>query len=193
MISFTLFKIRGLTDRITVTSVFHDLNLAAYYCDRLIMLKDRRIYAIGPPEDVLTAETIRAVFGIDTLIRHHPFTRKPYVLPVYERPAAPEHARRIHVICGGGTGSDLLYLLSARGFVATCGALNVLDTDYGTALHLGLPSVVEPPFHSITPESLAELRGYLDRCHHRYAHADRLGEHREHQGAARLCRKNDPG
>ena len=158
--------IRGLTDKITVISVFHDLNLAAYYCDRLIVLKDRRIYAIGPPEDVLTAETIRAVFGIDTLIRHHPFTRKPYVLPVYERPAAPEHehARRIHVICGGGTGSDLLYLLSARGFVVTCGVLNVLDTDYGTALHLGLPSVAEPPFHGITPESLAELRGYLDEA-----------------------------
>ncbi|MCK9277616.1 MAG: ABC transporter ATP-binding protein, partial [Methanoculleus sp.] len=117
--------IRSLTGKITVISVFHDLNLAAYYCDRLIVLKDRRVYAVGPPEDVLTTETIRAVFGIDTFIRHHPFTRRPYVLPVYENPAALGSARRVHVVCGGGTGSDLLYALHREGFRVSAGVLNI--------------------------------------------------------------------
>ncbi|NMA10853.1 MAG: ABC transporter ATP-binding protein, partial [Methanomicrobiales archaeon] len=63
--------IRGLTGSITVISVFHDLNLAAYYCDRLIMLKDRRVFAVGEPRDVLTQETLNAVYGIDVLVKTH--------------------------------------------------------------------------------------------------------------------------
>lgn len=156
--------IRGLAEKITVISVFHDLNLAAYYCDRLLLLKDRRVYAVGTPEEVLTYENIRAIFRIEALVKPHPMTGKPYILPAYMHQSSVRANRRIHVVCGGGTGSDILYLLHARGFTVTCGILNVLDTDYGTAVRLGLPCVAEPPFHGITPESLSDLRGYLDHA-----------------------------
>jgi iron complex transport system ATP-binding protein len=156
--------IRGLTGRITVVSVFHDLNLAAYYCDRLLLLKDRKVYAIGAPADVLTCENIREIFGMETLVRPHPLTGRPYVLPVYMRTTDAGVNRRVHLVCGGGTGSDILYLLRAAGFTVTCGVLNVLDTDYGTAVHLGIPAVAEPPFHGITTASLAAVREWLDRA-----------------------------
>lgn len=154
--------IRDLTGKITVVSVFHDLNLAAYYCDRLLLLKDRKVYATGTPEEVLTYENIREIFQMETLVRPHPLTGKPYVLPVYTHQSRVGANRRVHVVCGGGTGSDILQLLRAAGFTVTCGILNVLDTDYGTAMRLGIPCVAEPPFHGITSESLADLRECLD-------------------------------
>ncbi|KDE54994.1 ABC transporter ATP-binding protein [Methanoculleus sp. MH98A] len=154
--------IRDLAGEITVVSVFHDLNLAAYYCDRLLLLKDRKVYAAGAPGAVLTRENIREIFGMEMLVKPHPLTGKPYVLPVYMHQSSAGANRRVHVVCGGGTGSDILHLLHAAGFTVTCGVLNVLDTDYGTAMHLGLPCVAEPPFHGITPESLSGLRKCLE-------------------------------
>lgn len=151
--------IRGLTDDITVISVFHDLNLAAYYCDRLIMLKDRRIYAAGAPKDVLTRETLCVVYGIDALVKPHPLTGRPYILPAYEHISNRQPEKKVHVICGGGTGSDLLYALHKEFRVST-GVLNVFDTDYITAKALGIPCVTEAPFNAISPEACSEL----ERC-----------------------------
>lgn len=48
----------------TTMIVNHDLRLAAHYCDYLYMLKDGICYAQGQPEQVLTRETVNAVFGI---------------------------------------------------------------------------------------------------------------------------------
>lgn len=156
--------IRNLPGKITVVSVFHDLNLAAYYCDRLLLLKNRKVYTAGTPGEVLTRENIREIFGMETLVKPHPFTGKPYILPVYMHQSGAGVNRRVHVVCGGGTGSDILHLLHGAGFTVTCGILNVLDTDYGTAMQLGLSCIAEPPFHGITPESLSDLRRCLDQA-----------------------------
>lgn len=154
--------IKGLTGTITVLSVFHDLNLAAYYCDRLIMLKDRKIYAAGPPGDVLTRETLNAVYGIDALVKPHPLTGKPYILPTYEYAAKHQPERGVHVICGGGTGSDLLYALHREGFRVSTGVLAVFDTDHATAMALNIPCVTEAPFSAISPEAREELGRCID-------------------------------
>jgi iron complex transport system ATP-binding protein len=152
--------IRGLTGKITVISVFHDLNLAAYYCDRLIMLKEKHIFAVGTPENVLTRETLDAVYGIDALVKIHPLTGKPYILPVYANTPAAEPEHSVHVICGGGTGSDLLYALHREGFRLSAGVLNVFDTDYATATALNIPCITEAPFSAIS----SEAREGLGRC-----------------------------
>lgn len=149
--------IKGLTEDITVISVFHDLNLAAYYCDRLIVLKDRRIYAVGLPGDVLTRETLNTVYGIDALVKPHPLTGKPYILPTYEYAAKHHPEQGVHVICGGGTGSDLLYALHKEGFRVSTGVLNVFDTDYATATALNIPCVTEAPFSAISPGAREDL------------------------------------
>jgi len=48
----------------------HDLNLAARYCDRVALLADGEIYDVGGP-DVLTPETIRAVYGVEAAVKQH--------------------------------------------------------------------------------------------------------------------------
>ncbi|MGH3351700.1 MAG: ABC transporter ATP-binding protein [Nocardioides sp.] len=55
-----------LVGRLGVTSVvvLHDLNLAARYCTSLVLLDRGRVVATGAPEDVLTPETLRRVYGV---------------------------------------------------------------------------------------------------------------------------------
>jgi iron complex transport system ATP-binding protein len=59
---------------LTVLIALHDLNLAAATCDRLGVLSDGALVAAGPPADVLTAELIRQVFGVDATVVTHPQT-----------------------------------------------------------------------------------------------------------------------
>lgn len=65
---------------LAVLAVFHDLNLAAQYCDRLLLLKSGQIVAQGKPMEVLTESGIEAVYGVRPLIVHHPVTGVPQVL-----------------------------------------------------------------------------------------------------------------
>ncbi len=54
--------------RITIICVTHDLNYAAEYCDRIVLMHEGRIRADGPPEQVITATTIRQVYGVTVLV-----------------------------------------------------------------------------------------------------------------------------
>ena len=62
-----------------VVAVMHDLNLAAFFCDHLIFLKDGRVLRQGPTEEVLTPETIAAVYGVEAEVRNNPFTNSRQV------------------------------------------------------------------------------------------------------------------
>ncbi|MGO2111514.1 MAG: ABC transporter ATP-binding protein, partial [Pseudoclavibacter sp.] len=50
---------------LTTIVVLHDLNLAARYCDVLVLLERGRVVASGAPDEVLTPETLQPVYGID--------------------------------------------------------------------------------------------------------------------------------
>jgi ABC-type cobalamin/Fe3+-siderophores transport system ATPase subunit len=52
-------------DGLTILAVLHDLPLAAHFFERLLLLDAGRIVADGRPADVLTAERIRSVYGVD--------------------------------------------------------------------------------------------------------------------------------
>ncbi len=52
-----------------VVAVLHDLNLAARFCHRLLLLDAGRVIAEGIPEDVLTAQHLRDVYGIEARVR----------------------------------------------------------------------------------------------------------------------------
>lgn len=50
---------------LTVVIVSHDLGMVARYCDRIIMLHDHKVHALGTPEEVLTPENMKTVFNVD--------------------------------------------------------------------------------------------------------------------------------
>ncbi|MFH9396882.1 ABC transporter ATP-binding protein [Streptomyces sp. NPDC017556] len=66
----------------TIVMVLHDLNLAARYADHLIALADGGLHASGTPAEVLTEETVRAVFDLDSRIIEDPVSGRPLMLPI---------------------------------------------------------------------------------------------------------------
>lgn len=66
----------------TIIAVLHDLNIAAAYCNRIIMMKNGRIHTIGKTDEVLTKENLRDVYEIDFDVLENPRTGKQYYVPV---------------------------------------------------------------------------------------------------------------
>ncbi|MCQ4296682.1 heme ABC transporter ATP-binding protein [Pseudomonas stutzeri] len=60
--------------------ILHDLNLAARYCDRLLLLKNGCPHAEGSVDEVLRAEPLQAVFGLDVLVQRHPERGHPLII-----------------------------------------------------------------------------------------------------------------
>lgn len=64
---------------VAVLAVLHDLNLAAAFADRVALLHQGRLAALGAPEEVLRESTLREIYGADVTVRPHPDTGKPFV------------------------------------------------------------------------------------------------------------------
>ena len=62
-----------------VVVVSHDIDLAAYYCGSLLLLKQGKIYAKGSPAEVITKENIEAVYDCPVLVDAHPITGRPRI------------------------------------------------------------------------------------------------------------------
>lgn len=66
---------------LAVLMVLHDLNLAGLYADRVALLVDGQLRALGSPESVLTAENLSAVYHVPVNVVPHPEYGTPLVLP----------------------------------------------------------------------------------------------------------------
>ena len=149
--------IRSLTPKITVIGVLHDLNLASYFCDRIVLMEKGQILSVGTPAEVLTPERVYDVFSVRMIVSPHPVTGKPYLIPEYGIPQKPG-SRHIHVISGGGSGAELFYSLSLHGFTVTAGVLSANDSDAQAASVLGIETILEPPFAAVSEVSAARLK-----------------------------------
>ncbi|MCQ4259631.1 heme ABC transporter ATP-binding protein [Stutzerimonas stutzeri] len=77
----TLQAVRGFAEQgAAVMVILHDLNLAARYCDRLLLLHEGRAHLQGSVDEVLQAQPLRDVFGLDVLIQRHPERGHPLVV-----------------------------------------------------------------------------------------------------------------
>ena len=88
-------KVLGLVrrlvyDGLTAVAAIHDLNMAARYCDRLVLLSGGRVLAEGSPEEVLTPETMESAFSVRAAAYRDPMTGSlaiSLIGPAEERPS----------------------------------------------------------------------------------------------------------
>ncbi|MEI8063841.1 MAG: ATP-binding cassette domain-containing protein, partial [Verrucomicrobiota bacterium] len=139
---------RGLT--VVMTS--HDLNLAAEFFPHLALLDHGRITAVGAPADVLREDVLEEAYHCKLAVRRDP-TGILMILPT--RTATAPTGKRVHVICGGGNGVEVLRRLCLAGWQVSCGALNQGDTDAQTAGALGIATALEKPFSPLSDGVLA--------------------------------------
>jgi iron complex transport system ATP-binding protein len=88
-----LLKKQTIDQGLTVISIFHDLNLASLYCDRLIMLNKGETKIVDHPEEVLKEENIRDVYNTEVHKQAHPQVAKPQIVILPEDRASSETIR----------------------------------------------------------------------------------------------------
>jgi len=149
---FDLIKRLNGEQDLTVVIVSHDLNMAAEYCDRLILLKNGEVYKDGSPKEVITEAYIREVYGANVLVSENTITGAPQITPIGELMSREyqKHDLKVHLICGGGSGARLMRLLAIEGYQVSAGVLNIGDTDYQLAKSLGVDVIEEAPFSHIS-------------------------------------------
>jgi len=69
---------------ITIMAVFHDINLASSFSDRIMIMKDGKIQGLGPPEAMITKETLESVYGCQVFVDENPLIGRPRVTLVGE-------------------------------------------------------------------------------------------------------------
>jgi len=164
----TLSLLRQLNreEGLTVLAALHDINLASEFCDRLIVLRQGQIVADGTPSEVITPALLARVFGLDAWVRVNPATGRPHVLPrtLQHVEAQAGNGRRVHIVCGGGTGAAWIGALARTGWHLSVGVLHLLDSDEEIAQELGAEVITEAPFTPLSPESLSLLRDALTKA-----------------------------
>lgn len=65
--------------KLTVVAIFHDLNLASLYCDRILLLDAGKVVKIGQPKKVMQSSTLNQVYDASLVRKEHPDVAKPMI------------------------------------------------------------------------------------------------------------------
>lgn len=79
--TLTLIRRLAKEEGLAVLIAVHDLNLAAHFADRVALLSDGALRAVGTPREALTAHTLSAAYGLPVHVLPHPIHGVPLVLP----------------------------------------------------------------------------------------------------------------
>ncbi len=138
----------------------HNLNLAAEYCHRAVLMDGGRVRAEGPPESVLTRELVESTYRTSVHVGRNDATGSIAVSPVPTGGAA--RGIRVHVIGGAGSGVNITRFLHRTGFSVSGGVAHELDSDARLWKALGVPFVGVPAFSEIDEERFAEAAAMVD-------------------------------
>lgn len=171
---------RDLADEgIAVLAVFHDLGLAARYSDRIAVVANGGMGDADTPERIITAATLRAVFGVRAVVGSDPVTGSATVTPVLREEAVARTSRgRVLVVGGAGSSAPLMRRLVLGGWRVSAGALNAGDADAVLAEALDVTYAPIPPFApmdaaaAITVATLAEAVDAIVVCPVPFGHGN---------------------
>lgn len=142
-----------------VLAAIHDLNLAARYCDRLVVLADGAIQAVGPPERVLESDTLEAAFDTRAVVHQDPITAAPVVTAL---PEATGHATEpVHVVGTGEEAAAVVARLARAGYEVSAGVVPTSGQVATTADALGMSAITAPPFGDIPKAARRRARSQI--------------------------------
>lgn len=68
--------------KITIVMVLHDINLSARYADHIFAMSNGKLAAQGKPREIINAELIKEVYGLDCKVIDDPISHSPLILPI---------------------------------------------------------------------------------------------------------------
>jgi iron complex transport system ATP-binding protein len=147
-----LIREMNLKKGLTVLAVLHDINMAARYSDRLILINNGVIVKDGKVHEVIDEDVLSPVYKVDMVVRKNRLTDSLEVVSLLGRADADDGQamRKVHVVCGGGSGEGILAELRNSGYEATSGVLNTSDSDAECCASLGVRYVAERPYSAIS-------------------------------------------
>ncbi|MBT3276004.1 MAG: ABC transporter ATP-binding protein [Spirochaetales bacterium] len=145
-----------------VVAAVHNLDIAARYCSRLVLLDNGRIAASGPPKEVLKSSILDSVYGIRTTISTNTATGSLMVDVVPNR--WEQNGPRIHIIGGAGSAINLTRDLARFGCRLTGGVSHQFDADEQLWNTLDIPFESVEPFSQISTDDAPKTREWVEEA-----------------------------
>ena len=143
---------------LAIIVTLHDIELALRIADKMALIKNHRVIAYGHPEDVMKKEIVNNLYDLDNANYNE-------IIGYFELKninSGFEHHSKIFLVCGAGTGVDVLRFLTKNGYNVVVGILHKNDIDYIVAKTMELDIICEEPYEPISNEkfekALHELR-----------------------------------
>ncbi|GAB6091177.1 ABC transporter ATP-binding protein [Spirochaeta dissipatitropha] len=140
------------TEGKTVLAALHNLNCAAEYCDRLILMADGRIIVAGSPDEVLQGDILQQHYHTPVQIGRNESSGSISVTPA-SRIERKSHGR-VHIIGGAASAVNLTRHLHLLGIPISGGIAHELDSDAKLWKALDVPYIEVPAFSEIDKENL---------------------------------------
>ncbi len=146
---------------VTIIAAIHDLNLAALFFQRFILLSQGKILAVGRGEEVLTKSNILTSYGVPAQVFRHPLHGRLQVSVSKEKMSTENAGKegkneRVHIIGGGSEALPVLEALWEKGYSLSLGPVSNEDSGSHFARFLGFPVIENPPFSGINAEVYEE-------------------------------------
>ena len=77
-----LLKELNKKKKTTIVMVLHDINLSSKYADYIFAMKDGHLLKEGKPEEIITPETIKEIYGLDSVVITDPVSNSPMIIPI---------------------------------------------------------------------------------------------------------------
>ncbi len=135
---------------VAVLMTTHDVELALRLCDKVVLISNGRVAGHGAPEDVLTDELLREVYGTEKAV----FSMET---GAFEVRVDAEDAG-VHIVSGGGSGVNVMRALARKGIAFTAGVLHEGDVDLCVAKACSSKVVVESAFRRIRDDRIEEAK-----------------------------------
>ena len=76
-----ILKRLSIENKVTVIMSIHDLNIAAQFCDRLVLMDNGKIFNEGIPNDIIKEDIVYSVYGVKAIVMKNPVTGTPHLIP----------------------------------------------------------------------------------------------------------------
>lgn len=133
----------------------HEIELALKVCETAILVKEGKILACGPPEEVLGGKAVAQLYDINCA----------YFSDCLGSVELKNNGKtQIYVLAGAGSGARVYRLLNKHGFGVITGVINENDVDYHVAKAIGATVIDEKPFEQIGAASFARAVEFMQRA-----------------------------
>lgn len=138
----------------TALLIAHDIEMAAKFCTRLILLANGKIIADGRPAEVITVKHLQSAYGLHAAVYNNPVTGN-LDIHTFEAATANHASKKVHVIGGGGAARGIIRTLYEEGYQLSGGVFHEGDADADAAAAFVVDSVTARPF-AVISDSLAQ-------------------------------------